>query len=48
MWVIYIAQLWRIKQAETGLTVSDLCREHNTSSASFYKWRAKFGAWTSR
>jgi putative transposase len=31
------------KQAEGGTPVSELCREHGTSSASFYKWRAKFG-----
>ena len=23
--------------------VPDLCREHGVSSATFYKWRAKFG-----
>ena len=32
-----------LKQAEGGLPVSELCREHGMSSASFYKWRAKFG-----
>jgi putative transposase len=32
-----------LKQAEAGTPVSDLCREHNVSSATFYKWRAKFG-----
>jgi putative transposase len=32
-----------LKQAETGSIVPDLCREHGMSSASFYKWRAKFG-----
>ena len=32
-----------LKQAEGGVTVSELCREHGMSSASFYKWRAKFG-----
>jgi putative transposase len=32
-----------LKQAESGIPVSALCREHGTSSASFYKWRAKFG-----
>ena len=32
-----------LKQAESGVPVSDLCREHGMSSASFYKWRAKFG-----
>lgn len=32
-----------LKQAEAGTPVADLCREHLISTASFYKWRAKFG-----
>jgi putative transposase len=32
-----------LKQAEGGVPVSELYREHGMSSASFYKWRAKFG-----
>ena len=32
-----------LKQAESGVPVADLCREHGMSSASFYKWRAKYG-----
>tara|TARA_B100000767_G_scaffold174342_1_gene163071 strand:+ start:41 stop:307 length:267 start_codon:yes stop_codon:yes gene_type:complete len=32
-----------IKQAESRVPVSALCREHGMSSASFYKWRAKYG-----
>lgn len=32
-----------LKQNENGVSVSDLCREHTISSATFYKWRAKFG-----
>jgi putative transposase len=32
-----------LKQAESGAPVPELCREHGMSSASFYKWRAKFG-----
>ena len=32
-----------LKQASSGLSVPDLCREHGISSATFYKWRAKFG-----
>ena len=32
-----------LKQAEVGTAVDDLCREHQISSATFYKWRAKFG-----
>lgn len=32
-----------LKQAEAGSPVPALYREHGMSSASFYKWRAKFG-----
>ena len=32
-----------LKQTENGVAVSELCREHGMSSASFYKWRAKYG-----
>lgn len=32
-----------IKQAEAGTPVPELCREHGMSSASFYKWRSKYG-----
>jgi putative transposase len=32
-----------IKQAEAGTPVAELCREHGMSSASFYKWRSKYG-----
>lgn len=32
-----------LKQSEAGVPVTQLCREHGMSSASFYKWRAKFG-----
>ena len=32
-----------LKQAEVGRPVPELCREHGISSATFYKWRSKFG-----
>lgn len=32
-----------LKQNESGVSVPDLCREHGMSSATFYKWRAKYG-----
>jgi len=32
-----------LKQAEAGIPVAELCREHGMSSASFYKWRSKYG-----
>jgi len=31
------------RQAEGGVAVPELCREHGISSASFYRWRAKYG-----
>ena len=31
-----------LTQPEGGAPVSELCCEHGMSSASFYKWRAKF------
>ena len=31
-----------LEQAGGGVPVSELCREHGMSSASFYTWRAKF------
>ncbi len=31
-----------LKQGEAGLPVPDICREHGISSATFYKWRAKY------
>jgi putative transposase len=30
-------------QAEAGRPLAQLCREHGISSASFYKWHAKYG-----
>tara|TARA_B100001063_G_scaffold229538_1_gene241853 strand:+ start:64 stop:330 length:267 start_codon:yes stop_codon:yes gene_type:complete len=32
-----------LKQSEAGTPVPELCREHGMSTATFYKWRAKFG-----
>lgn len=32
-----------LKQAEGGVPVRDLCREHGMSNASFYKWRSRYG-----
>ena len=32
-----------LKQAEAGAPIPELCREHGMSSASFYKWRSKYG-----
>lgn len=32
-----------LRQAEAGLAIKDGCRSGDFSSATFYKWRAKFG-----
>lgn len=32
-----------LKQADNGVPVPQLCREHGMSSATFYKWRSKYG-----
>lgn len=32
-----------LKAAEAGVAVTELCRQHGISQASFYKWRAKYG-----
>jgi putative transposase len=32
-----------LRQAEGGVPVAELCREHGMSNASFYKWRSKYG-----
>ena len=32
-----------LKQAERGLKVKDLCREHGISDATYYNWKAKYG-----
>ena len=38
------AQIFSIlKQAENGIPIPELCREHGVSRASFYKWRSKYG-----
>ncbi len=35
-----------LQEAENGLTVADVCRKHNCSEQSFYRWKAKFGGMT--
>ncbi len=37
-----------LKQAEGGVPVPELCREHGMSNASFYKWRTKYCGMPSR
>lgn len=32
-----------LRQAEGGVPVAELCREHGMSTASFYKWRSRYG-----
>ena len=32
-----------LRQAEGGLALAEVLREHGISSATFYKWRSKYG-----
>ena len=32
-----------LKQADAGLKVKDICREHGISDATYYKWKSKYG-----
>ena len=32
-----------LKEHEAGVSVADLCRKHGVSTASLYKWKAKYG-----
>lgn len=32
-----------LKEHEAGMSTADVCRRHGVSSATFYKWKAKFG-----
>jgi len=32
-----------LKQAANGVSVTDICREQGISSATFYKWRSRYG-----
>jgi putative transposase len=32
-----------LKQADAGVKVQDLCRQHGISDATYYKWKAKYG-----
>jgi putative transposase len=32
-----------LRQVEGGMALAEVCREHAISSATFYKWRSKYG-----
>jgi putative transposase len=32
-----------LQEQEAGMATADVCRRHGISSATFYKWKAKYG-----
>ena len=32
-----------LREQESGAATTDVCRKHGISSATFYKWKAKYG-----
>ena len=32
-----------LKEADTGVKVSDLCRKHGISQPTYYSWKSKYG-----
>jgi len=32
-----------LKQGEAGLSTADLCRQHNITEQTYYRWKAKYG-----
>lgn len=35
-----------LREADSGISVKDICRRHGFSEASYYLWRNKFGGMT--
>ena len=35
-----------LKEHAAGMTAAELCRKHEISDATFYKWRSKYGGMT--
>ncbi len=32
-----------LKEADSGISVQELCRQHGISNATYYKWKSKYG-----
>ena len=32
-----------LKEADTGMSVKEVCRKHGISDATFYNWKSKYG-----
>ena len=34
-----------LKQAEAGIKIGEICREHGISEQTFYNWKRKYAGW---
>ena len=32
-----------LREVDSGISLAEVCRKHGVSTASYYKWKAKFG-----
>jgi putative transposase len=32
-----------LREVDSGVSLAEVCRKHSVSTASYYKWKAKFG-----
>jgi len=35
--------IWVLREQEAGASTEEVCRRHGISSATFYKWKSKYG-----